>query len=805
MDRLKQLIHEVHRRSLWQVLGIFLAASWGVLQVVEVLTETAGLPDWTPTMALVLLMLGLPVCLATAFVQEGLPGEGGPAGQRPSPGNAPATPDDAPTPPTRDVQGHEPTTARTAEDAGGAAPVANLAPGTGSLDRPSTRPSRTRRMLTWRNAILGGVGAFALLGFSLMAYFVMWSTGIGPVGNLQAQGLIDEGDPVLLADFDNRSADPTLGEVVTEALRVDLATTDAITVVEASAVSEILSLMGRTDDVPVRGAVAEEVALRGGYRAIIEGEVGSAGSGYVLLASIRSAVDGETIATFRRTASDAGGVIEAIDGLSQDIRERAGESLRSIRAEEPLEAVTTGSLEALRLMSQAVKAREVGEAARAQALLEEAVRLDPDFAMAWRKLGIVHQETGNDREAVRHAATRAYQLRERLTDRERYRAIAQYHRDVTFDLDAEIDAYRTLLDIYPDDATGLNNLSIAYSDQTRWEEASELLKRAISGPGSSFSAYTNLVLYEALSGDFDAAAVSHAELEALYPSSVLWNNWTGFILAWSSWDTEEARRRAGALQGLSDSPAYRRTGSRALALTYAIDGETAASREVFDGARIEARRDGALNDVVQAWIDQFLATDVLLGEDGAPLFRDMLASGALDEIAPGLRPNFRLIPLLAWAGLTREAEALLDEWREADGTVQGGAIDDVESVVAAIVLGHDDPAAGAGGLERMRREWGCERCFAWEIGTLYQRAGRVDDAIRERERILDAGQDFYFGMHRLAAYEALGRLYEAAGDTDRALEHYRIFAAQLIGGEDSAKLRHARARIAALGGRQPVR
>ncbi|NNL31509.1 MAG: hypothetical protein HKO77_10820, partial [Gemmatimonadetes bacterium] len=194
MDRLKKLIHEVHRRSLWQVLGIFLAASWGVLQVVEVLTETAGLPDWTPTMALVLLLLGLPICLATAFVQEGLPGDTSAA--EPAPGGASGA--DA------DVSG---------EGAAAAAPVENLAAGTGSLDRPSTRPSKTRRMLTWRNAILGGIGAFALLGFSLVAYFVMWSTGIGPVGNLQAQGLIDEGDPVLLADFENRSNDPTLGEV----------------------------------------------------------------------------------------------------------------------------------------------------------------------------------------------------------------------------------------------------------------------------------------------------------------------------------------------------------------------------------------------------------------------------------------------------------------------------------------------------------------------------------------------------------------------------------------------------------------
>ncbi|MBT8487777.1 MAG: tetratricopeptide repeat protein, partial [Gemmatimonadetes bacterium] len=590
-----------------------------------------------------------------------------------------------------------------------------------------------------------------------------------------------------------------------EALRVDLATTDAITVVESSSVSEILSMMGRQEDVPVRGSVAEEVALRGGYRAIIEGEVGSAGSGYVLLASIRSASTGQTIATFRRTAADGGEVIAAIDGLSQDIRERAGESLRSIRADEPLEAATTGSLEALRLMTQAIDARESGEPARAQALLEEALRLDPDFAMAWRWLAIVLQETGNDQAAIRQASTRAYELRERLTDRERYRAIAQYHNDVTFDLDAEIDAYQTLLDIYPDDATGLNNLSIAYSTQTRWEEASELLRRAISGPGTSHSAYTNLGMYETFAGNFDAAQDVLAEREARYPGSDLWRNWAGFLHAFSSWDSDEAQVRARALQGLPDSPTYRRTGTRALALTYAIDGEFAASAEVFEGARMEARRDGAPGDVIQAWVDEARAMDLLAGEDQRPFLEDLLASGVIDEIEPGLRPNFRLIPRLGWVGLTSEADRLLQEWKDAAGELQSVFIQDVEDVLEAVTTGLDDPTAGAQGLERKRRDWDCERCYAWEIGTLYERAGDVDAAIRERERSLEAGQDFYFALHRLAAHEALGRLYEAQGDTEQALEHYRAFAGQLIGGDDTPKLRNALARINALGGRQPVR
>ncbi len=94
MAHLKQLIHEIHRRSLWQVLGIYLVASWLVFQVVQTLTEGLGLPDWVPPIALILLLIGLPIVLATAFVQEG----GGARGEEPNrasmaPGEVPSAAD----------------------------------------------------------------------------------------------------------------------------------------------------------------------------------------------------------------------------------------------------------------------------------------------------------------------------------------------------------------------------------------------------------------------------------------------------------------------------------------------------------------------------------------------------------------------------------------------------------------------------------------------------------------------------------------------------------------------------------------
>lgn len=765
MTGFKKLVREIHRRSLWQVLGIFLAASWGVLQVIEVLTETAGLPDWTPSMALALLLIGLPICLATAFVQEGMPGQ------------------DAPFAP--EGPGEE------------AARPKNLAAGTGSLDRPSTRPSATRRLLTWRNALVGGVGAFALLGFSLIAYFVMWSTGVGPVGSLQAQGVIEEGDAVLLASFTNTTEDASLGDVVTEALRVDLATARAITLVEEAAVREILTLMNRPGET-VRGTVADEVAVRGGYSAIIEGEVGAAGTGYILTARMRSAEDGRTLATFRRTAADESGVIAAIDALSRDIRERAGETLRSIRAGEPLERVTTASLPALRLFTEARAMSETGDQSRVRELLEEALRIDPEFATAWRSLAATLGNTGAGRAERRHAATRAYELRDRLTDRERYHATAFYHREVTGDLPAEVAAYQTVLDAYPDDRAALNNLAIAYSYLARWEDALVLLDRAVNGPGSSFSAHANRPLYAALGGDYEAARTALAELEERFPGTTLWDNWAAWVLAMSQWDGGEALRRAAAIQQVPDGAGWRRTGTRAVGLSYAMTGQIGAMREAMRGAVMEAERAEAWQDAAQAWID-FAKIETLLGSgDPTPPLRELLERGTLERIPPELRSNFDWIRTIAWAGLEDEARRLLGEWERASGEVEARQIGLVRDMAEAFLLGHDDPGAAAIAIETIRRDIQCERCLTWELGELYERAGMPDAAIRERERSLQAGQDFWFGPHRLAAHEALGRLYEQSGRIDEALEHYRIYVQQLADGSPLPRVAAARERMSAL-------
>ena len=161
---------------------------------------------------------------------------------------------------------------------------------------PELHPLHHERIFTWRNAILGGVGAAGLLAAAVVAYLAMWATGIGPVGSLVAQGVIEEGEPVILADFTNSTPDSTLGGVVTAALRADLVQSPVLRLVERASLEDVLRRMQRDPSTKLTPDVAREAAQRDGIKAVLEGDVGSVGVGYILTATIRSAESGQALA-----------------------------------------------------------------------------------------------------------------------------------------------------------------------------------------------------------------------------------------------------------------------------------------------------------------------------------------------------------------------------------------------------------------------------------------------------------------------------------------------------------------------------
>src|SRR2546427_4948587 len=291
-----------------RVAGLFALSSVAVLGVVYFLMSQLGLPGWVMPWAIGLLVVGLPIVVTTGLIER--------------------------------RRALARTTRRVAPPSGSGLHV----------------------WLTWRKALGGGVAAFAALGLGAGGDTAMRVVGVRPVGALLASGGLKKRDRLVLADFENRTPDSTLGPSLTEALRVDLTQSPVVRLLDAARIGAALGRMGRAAGTPLDLAAARDLAQREGAKAVVHGQIDRVGRGYVLSAELVSAADGAVLVALRENANDDGAIIDAVDRLSGNLRERIGESLKTIRASEPLEQVTTGSLEALRKYSQALKANEIGRA-----------------------------------------------------------------------------------------------------------------------------------------------------------------------------------------------------------------------------------------------------------------------------------------------------------------------------------------------------------------------------------------------------------------------------------------------------------
>jgi hypothetical protein len=330
--------------------------SWVAWALVRWGADASGLPAWTPTLTLILLVAMLPLIIATAVVQGGLPG-------------------------LRIEDEIDP------NDLVGLTPEQVLV-------IPEAHPLYGSGIFTWRNMVLGAVSSAALIVTSVVAYMTMWALGIGPVGSLLAQGIIAEQDVVVLAGFENRTDDSSLGAFVTDAFQLELSRSRVVTLADPDFVRGVASEMGTNQAVRLTPETAHRVAEQEGMRLVVSGDVGRRGAGY-LLSSVIWLPTGSMIARFEERSSREDDLLGAIERLSERVREKIGESLRIIREGERLAPIATDSVDALRLYRQSGTASVSGDLGSAIDLLEQAVTIDPAFAMGWRRLGVLSEQAAD--------------------------------------------------------------------------------------------------------------------------------------------------------------------------------------------------------------------------------------------------------------------------------------------------------------------------------------------------------------------------------------------------------------------------
>jgi len=790
---MKKLLREFHRRSVWQVLSVYLAVSWGVLQVVDQLTESAGLPDWTPAFALVLLLLGLPVIVATAVVQRGAPGLGGERESALAGEGDPAPEAEAPE----------------AKKGLGAHAVREDGADSTDADPGSLTPGW--HLFTWKNALLGGVAAFTLLGVAVVAYLVMWSTGVGPVGNLVAQGAIAEGERVVLADFADRT-DAGLGEVVTEALRVDLQESAVLSLVPPAQVAEAMARMGLPQGTEVTAERAREVAIRDGLKAVIQGEVGAVGSGYLLTASIVEPSRGDVMASFRADAEDDDELLGALDRLSTDIREKAGESLRVIRAGPGLEEVTTSSLEALRLYAEAVEMADLGQEMETIPLLEEALRLDPDFAMAHRKLSAVLGNLGIQPTRMRAAAARAYELRDRLTEREWGLAEAYYLLRVENNPDRAIEAWQRVLNGYPSDEGARNNIGAAALMVGRPADAVQAL-RPLFADGSRPSPlnYDNFIRALWRVGERDEARSYAERLVTEFPDSRQALEVSHTLPAadreWQrALEGVAARLDAGA--GAPGVDVIARTDQAGYYLGLGRVSEARRSLELAERAAVEHRQWEWYWSIVlfhraaSAW--------ALHHPDPEPARAELrrgLATIPLDSLDLRGDAASNAAMLFGLVGWTERADSLRTRIEDAFEPTEKGRGFQVgrQRYLVYRSLGRDDGAAALEALNRLEELAPCPAVCAERIvaGLAFELSGEAERAIEAYEAGLETAPLFWVTFETgflPLAHDRLGALQEGRGDRAGAAATYQRMIEAYSDAEEpiASRVRRARARAAGL-------
>jgi tetratricopeptide (TPR) repeat protein len=279
-------------------------------------------------------------------------------------------------------------------------------------------------------------------------------------------------DWVLIADFENRTGEEIFDGVLEYALERELSNSQFVNVVPRPRINDTLRLMRRSLATPLTSTVAREICLRdGGIRALLTGRVEKLDATYLLSVALVAPSRGVAVASFSEEATGQKEVVGALGRLSDRVRRALGEELSLIQqTEQRLEQVTTPSLRALQLYSQADTLIVRENSAAAEELLKQAVKEDPEFASAFMHLAWALFNQGRRQEEYRPFAERAVELAEGASERERYFIRASYHQMME-EAEMAVGTYEALLRLYPDHVWGVNNLTVLLWQQGRPDEA----------------------------------------------------------------------------------------------------------------------------------------------------------------------------------------------------------------------------------------------------------------------------------------------------------------------------------------------
>lgn len=301
--------------------------------------------------------------------------------------------------------------------------------------------------------------------------------------------VLTEKDTIVLADFTNKTGDPIFSGTLKEALATTLSQSPFFNILSEERLTQTLRMMERTPDEIVTPEIAREVCQRTGTTVVVAGSIANLGNRYALGLNATDCVTGDSLARESAQAERKEDVMNALDNAARGLRASLGESAASIRKfDAPIIDVTTPSLEAMRIFAAFVHS---GGTAPGVPMLQHALKLDPNFAMADKAMSDIYSDAG-DTELASEYAQKAYERRERATERERLDIESTYYFATLGDMDQEMGVYAVWKRLYPRDAGPRINSSEDQRIFGNYEAALNEARQAVSLAPQAYMPYVDL-------------------------------------------------------------------------------------------------------------------------------------------------------------------------------------------------------------------------------------------------------------------------------------------------------------------------
>ena len=429
------------------------------------------------------------------------------------------------------------------------------------------------RLRRGQGATVAALGRRRARWLSIGAAAVVVTAAVAGVIHSRRPAPLTDKDAIVLAEFTNTTGDPVFDETLRQGLAVQLQQSPFLSLISDERIRRTLALMNQPADARLTADVARVVCVRQGGAAVLQGSIAALGSQYVLGLRATNCATGDILADEQAQASRKEDVLSTLSLMATRFRTRVGESLATIeKYSTPLEA-TTPSLEALRAYSAGMKAAIAGSV-RALPLFQRAVAIDPDFALAHAQVGFRAGGLGESALA-RQSLLKAYQLRDRAGDRERFFIDTLYDRDFTGNLERERRTLETWAESYPRDASPHTLIAgLALSSTGQYELAVAETEKAIALDPDHTPAYANRAHNQLRLNRLDDAllTVRRAAERKLESASLLLIPY--FVAYLKGTDDELARSAAVARK----SPAEEDTISHLEALAMARSGQLRDAR-----------------------------------------------------------------------------------------------------------------------------------------------------------------------------------------------------------------------------------